>query len=241
MKIPGVIITLFLTLSIFSQNLSAKIVVDSIKGEAAYKKGNQWLPLTKGQIVQEGTKISTGVKSWAVLNIDGDTLRIQQLTIMEIYTNQITSNDKNTHVGLKQGSLKARVTKIGTLKTSFKISTPVATSSVRGTDEDNKYGFRSGNLIHVPSGLLEVEDRNGGSYLVEGNSTFHIAPNDPRPHNMLFNEKRKSLVTIIDPNSTDDEKNSLEFSGLDNFTKGNNPGGQNRPNLPAKVIIQVGW
>jgi hypothetical protein len=241
MKKLTILITLFLTLSFYSGTLYAKIIVESTKGEAAYKKGNQWLPLAKGQLLQEGTKISTGVKSWAVLNIDGDTLRIQQLTMMEIYTNQTTSNDKNTHVGLKLGSLKARVTKIGTLKTSFKISTPVATSSVRGTEEENRHGFKSGNFVHVPSGTLEIEDRNGGNYLVEGNSTFNIGPNDPRPQNLLSGERRKSLFTIINPNSTSDEKDSLQFSGLDNLTKDNNPGNQNRPNLPAKVIIQVGW
>jgi hypothetical protein len=241
MKKLIVFITYLLALLFFSGSLYAKIVVDSTKGEAAYKKGNQWLPLTKGQLLQEGTKISTGVKSWAVLNIDGDTLRIQQLTMMEIYTNQTTSNNKNTHVGLKLGGLKARVTKIGTLKTSFKISTPVATSSVRGTDQENKYGFKFGNFVHVPSGILEIEDRNGGTYLIEGNSTFNIGKDDPRPQSLLSNERKKSLFTIINPNSTGDEKNSLEFSGLDNFTKDNDPGNQTRPNLPAKVIIQVGW
>ncbi len=237
------VLTAFFFAFIFttSTDLFARIVVESMKGETAYKKGNQWLPLTKGMLLQEGTKISTGVRSWAVLNIDGDTLRIQQLTLMEIFSNQVTAKNKNTHIGLKHGTLKARVGKIGTLKTSFKISTPVATSSVRGTEQENKQGYKLGNLIHVPSGLLEVEDKNGGTYLIEGNAAFHISPNDPRPQNLLSNARKKSLVAIMDPNSTSEEKKSLELSGLDNFTKDNNPGIQNRPSLPATVILQVGW
>ncbi|MBN2402828.1 MAG: FecR domain-containing protein [Spirochaetes bacterium] len=241
MKKSVFFIILFLAFIFTGTTLYAKITVEATKGEAAYKKGNQWLPLTKGQILQEGAKISTGVKSWAVLNINGDTLRIQQLTMMEIYSNRLTSTDKNTHVGLKHGTLKARVGKIGTLKTSFKISTPVATSSVRGTDEVNKQGFKFGNTVHVDSGSLEVEDRNGVTHTVEGNSTFIIGPNDPRPQNPLANERRKSLVSISDPNTTNDEKSSQELSGLNNFTGEADPGNSVLPNLPAKVNLEVNW
>ena len=234
-------ITLIFALILASEALFAKIVVEATKGEAAYKSGNQWLPLTKGLSLEEGTKISTGVKSWALINIDGDSLRIEQLTMMKIYKNQVTANNKNTHIGLKHGGLKARITKIGTLKTSFKITTPVATSSVRGTTENNWQGSKSGNIVNVPEGRLEMEDRNGNSYFVEGNAVFTIGPNDPRPQQLLSHERGKSLVKITDPNTTPDEKGSMEFSGLDNFTKDNNPGTQGSSNAPAKVNIQVGW
>ena len=238
-------ITIFLSfISIFifiGTSLNAKIVVESVKGEAAYKTGRQWLSLTKGQVLPEGTKISTGVKSWAVLNIDGDTLRIQQLTMMKIFRNQTNAKTKNTHIGLKHGGLKARVSKLGTLKTSFKVTTPVATSSVRGTEEENWQGAKSGNRVHVPTGILEVQDRNGHSLFVRGNSLFQIGPHDPRPRNLLFGEKGKSLILLSDPNSTGDEKDSAESSGLDNFNPNDNPADQSNLKSPANVIIQVGW
>ena len=241
MKRSIVFLSFFSIIIFCVTNLNAKIVVESVKGEAAYKAGKQWLPLAKGQTLPEGTKISTGVKSWAVLNIDGDSLRIEQLTMMKIFKNQTNANNKNTHIGLKHGGLKARISKIGTLKTSFKITTPVATSSVRGTDEDNRQGAKSGNRVHFPAGIGEIRDRNGHTYLVQGNSLFHIGPNDPRPRNMLFGEKGKSLILISDPNSTGDEKDSTEFSGLDNFNQNDNPADQNSLKSPANVILQVGW
>jgi hypothetical protein len=242
MKKLVIIITFFSALTFISGNLYAKIVVEDTKGEAAYKKGNQWLPLTKGLPLEEGTKISTGVKSWALINIDGDSLKINQLTMMKIYKNQVTANNKNTHIGLKHGSLNARVSKLNTLKTSFKITTPVATSSVRGTEEKNWQGAKSGNLVHAPSGRLEVEDRNGNSYFVEGNATFKISPDDPRPQNLLSSERGRSLIKLSDPNTTGDENKSQEFSGLDSLSNDNNPGKFVRPSLsPATVILQVGW
>ncbi len=70
-----------------SSAIYAKIVVESTQGEVAYKKDKIWEPLTKGMELQEGVKISTGAKSWALINIDGDSLKVQQMTMMKIYRN----------------------------------------------------------------------------------------------------------------------------------------------------------
>jgi hypothetical protein len=235
-------VTLFIALTFTSGTLYAKIVVEATKGETAFKKGNQWVQLTKGQNLEEGTKISTGAKSWVELNIDGDSLRINQLTMMKIFTNKITKNDKDTHLGLKHGSLKARIGKLGTLKTSFKITTPVATSSVRGTDEFNWQGAKSGNLVQALTGIIEVEDRNGGVHSISGNSTFRISPNDPRPKNLLSSERGKAIANISDPNTTNDEKGSQDFSGLETLNSNDNPALVSPPaQSPATVNLQIQW
>ncbi|MFH0975301.1 MAG: FecR family protein [Spirochaetota bacterium] len=243
MKIISVFIALLISLIFTGQNLYAKIVVEATKGEAAYKQGNQWLPLTKGQPLEEGAKISTGAKSWVLLNIDGDSVKVNQLTMMKIFRNRLSAGTKDTNIGLKHGSLKARIGKIGTLKTNFKITTPVATSSVRGTEEFNKNGAKSGNFVHAPAGTLTVEDRNGGSYSLTGNSAFNIGPNDPRPQNLLFNLSGRSLIRLINPNSTDTEKGSAEFSGFDAFTGNDNPVGSTQRNSagPSSVNLQIEW
>jgi hypothetical protein len=243
MKKISIFMTLLIALAFSSQNLYAKIIVEATKGEAAYKQGNQWLPLTKGQTLEEGSKISTGAKSWALLNIDGDSIKINQLTMMKVFTNKVANNTKNTHLGLKHGSIKARIGKIGTLKTSFKISTPVATSSVRGTDEHNRNGAKSGNFVHAQSGTLTVEDRNGGSYSLTGNSAFSIGPNDPRPQNLLFNLSGRSLLRLTNPNATDTEKGSAEFSGFNALTGDDNPVGSTPRNSAgsASVNLQIEW
>ena len=88
----------------------------------------------------QGTKISTGVNSNVVLNINGDEITIRQMTMIKIEENSLSTTESNTKIGLKRGGLNARVAKLKTLKTSFKISTPVATSSVRGTWEEVFYG-----------------------------------------------------------------------------------------------------
>ena len=75
------------------------IVVDKIKGNVAVKQGNQWKPLQKGQTLREGSKISTGIRAFAVLKIDGTTLKIRQLTMMKIYRNRISKSVAGSCVG----------------------------------------------------------------------------------------------------------------------------------------------
>ena len=91
-----VIISAFIACFIFSNNSAfGKIVVMSVKGEVAYKKGRQWTPLNKGQKLIEGTKISTGVRSSALIKIYDHTLRIHQLTMMKIYRNRSTKKRRD--------------------------------------------------------------------------------------------------------------------------------------------------
>jgi hypothetical protein len=213
MKKVYFIITFLIVLLYSTGSLYAKITVESTKGEVAYKAGKQWIPLTKGQVLEEGAKISTGMKSWALINIDNSTVRIEQLTMMKIYRNKTSTDTKDTQIGLKHGSLKARVSRLGTLKTSFKITTPVATSSVRGTEEIVSYGSKSGMVIQVLEGVVEGSNSGGVSSLVLRNSVFRLGPNDPRPGNLLADSFSGSLLQIFDPNITEDEREALDFSG----------------------------
>lgn len=243
------IFIIILAIIFFSGNLFAKIRVESTKGDAAYKKGRQWVPIKNGMTLGEGTKISTGVKSWVVLNIDGDSLKINQLTMMKVSRNRTDSKSKNTHIALKHGSLRARIKKIGKLKTSFKISTPVATSSVRGTEEIVSYGAKLGMRIKVLEGIVEGENPQGLLSYIQGKSVFRQGPNDSKPNNLLSEEKNKSLFRLFDLNSTDDEKKSFEFSGFDLLGDNENPGDfvapsqdiQNINQTNATVNIDVTW
>lgn len=217
-------IIFLLAFGFITVNLYAKISVESAKGEAAYKKGNEWLPLTKGMALEEGTKISTGIRSWAQINIDGNIVRIEQLTMIKISRNKLTAGSRDTQIALKHGSLKARIAKIGTLKTSFKITTPVATSSVRGTEEIVSYGPDSGMTIRVIEGTIEGGNSNGVLNFINGNSVFHLGPNDPRPDNLLTNLINGALPQIYDPNITDDENASNEYNGFNTINPNDNPG-----------------
>jgi hypothetical protein len=228
---------------LFTLDLYAEIIVESIKGEAAYKKGRVWEPLKKGMTLAEGTKISTGVKSTVMLNINGDSLQINQLTMMKIFSNKTTAEKKDTHIGLKYGGLRARIQKVGTLKTSFKITTPVATSSVRGTDESNFYGAKSGHTVEAHEGVIVAETPYGVLNYIEGKFVFHLSPDSPRPENLLSSLKKLFLAKVSDTNVTDDESANNEYWGFNVFGSSDDNNimtGKNIPQGDQTVSVNIG-
>lgn len=146
----------------------AEVTVVSIKGNARYKAGNQWLPLAPGIKLAEGTKISTAVRSEVALKVNGDDLIVRQMTMIKIEQNLLSANQSNSTIGLKRGGLNAKIARDRKVKTSFKVSTPVATSSVRGTWEEISYGPGMGMVIKVIEGEILAENRFGASNLVRG-------------------------------------------------------------------------
>ncbi len=230
---------------IFTYNTAhSAIVVDSVRGDVAVKEGRQWKPIKAGQNLKEGTKISTGVRSSAIIKLDGNILKIRQLTMMKIYRNRKIKNRQRTHLGLKFGSLNARVKRIGRIKTNFKISTPVATSSVRGTWWDIYNGFK-GMRIDVLSGSVSGENESGVSTIVSGKGHFRMGPKDARPGGMLDAAHNSSLGPLFDPNNQDERQthgfinddiggsgDSGGVGNLDMFTQGGNS---------SSVNVEVTW
>jgi hypothetical protein len=177
----------FFIILIFAGQSLAETTVTSVKGQAKYKTGNQWANLTAGMKLAQGAKISTGVNSTVLLNINGDELTIKQMTMIKIEESSVSKTETNTTIGLKRGSLNTRVSKLKTLKTSFKISTPVATSSVRGTWQDVTYGPGKGMIIKVLEGIILAENKLGASNIIRGNLEFNQGSHSSSPENIAAN------------------------------------------------------
>jgi len=186
-------------------SLHAAILVVSTKGEAAYLSGSQWKPLSKGQTIPEGTKISTGVNSNAVLNIDGSMVTVKPLTSVKIYKNSVSENSRETSVGLQYGAVKARIDKTARVKTRFNITTPVATSSVRGTEEIVSYGPSRGMRVQVLEGVISAFNNAGVSNSVSGRQSFSLKGNESRGDGLLNDVKSSAIIDIIAGAVTSDE------------------------------------
>lgn len=214
----------------------AAISVVSVKGKVAYKDGGVWKSLSKGQTLAEGAKISTGMNSYAVLNIDGATVKIRPLSMIRVNKNTLKGDSSNTSLGLKYGSVSAKIPKLRKLKTVFKVSTPVATSSVRGTEFDVSYGPQWGMIIYVIDGNV-YGIGNGIENLLSGNLQFNLKPGSPRPEYLLTKTKNGYIIKIYSDYMTPNEKKFHEFFGTDAF--GNSeilPGGLN---LKSNSFIKI--
>ncbi|HSV95629.1 MAG TPA: FecR domain-containing protein [Spirochaetota bacterium] len=222
---------------------NAAVLVVSARGDAAYKDGAAWRPLAKGQTIKEGTMVMTGVNSQAVLNIDDNLLTVKPLTTIKVLKNSFTKSSSDNVIGLKNGSVNARVKRIGTLKTRFNIVTPVATSSVRGTEQNTSHGPAFGTSIQVPDGSVNASNNSGVNRNVGGRSSFNLRPGNMRP-DPLLGDLRNGAITPLNPaNITGDEQTGLENFGdqlVDNFDDAldfynNNVGGS------ASVTVDLLW
>ncbi len=209
---------IFLLLLVFLSAASAgfaEIKVTSVKGTAAFNKGSVWKELKTGMIISEGTKISTGVRSEVVLRLSGSTVKIRPLSVMKIYEDKRTSSDSSTRIALKRGGLRAEVNRMKTVKTVFKVATPVATSAVRGTVEDI-YSGPYGTVFSAPEGSFDVEDASGKTQNVSGQLSLKTAENE-----------RVSVLSLTDcsglqpENATEEEKENQDQNGTDSPDGGN--------------------
>ena len=193
----------------------ALIRVVSVKGRVAYKEGASWKGLAPGRTLRPGTKISTGVRSRAVLQVDNHRVIIRPLTMMKIYENRRRKGVERTRLGLRRGGIRAKITRSKRIRTSFKISTPVATSSVRGTDEGVSYGPGRGMIIRVYQGLIEGENNLGAKRLISGRQRFKQRPGQPAPGGILSDVQAGTFIRIYSNFLTPEELQSLGFFGSD--------------------------
>jgi hypothetical protein len=209
-----VFLSALFALILFAGPSFAEIRVVSVKGTAAYKTGNQWTPLQTGTALAVGTKVSTGVRSTVEIRINNHLVTVQPLTIMKISQSSDTATTSNTNLGLRRGSVRTKVAKDARIKTVFKVSTPVATSSVRGTEQIVVYSPTFGMRVFVLSGTVEGSGMNGGSNLIFGNLQFWQKMGKGAPESVMsgmddFIAKTHSLFVSLD------EEKALQLFGDD--------------------------
>lgn len=205
------IITALTVVTITATAALADVTVVNIKGKAQFKAGNQWAFLAPGMRLAKGAKISTGANSDVVLNVNGDTIVIRQLSLIKIDENILNAKESNTTIGLKRGGINAKIARDRKVKTSFKVSTPVATSSVRGTQEEISFGPGFGMKILVIEGEIGAEGKNGSSNVVKGKLVYKHGSHKGGPDFIASNLKDGS--TGKSPSYlTDDEKKHMDGS-----------------------------
>lgn len=230
--------------------LSAEIRVVSVKGSVAFKAAQKWEPLKAQMKLNPGTKISTGVASMAVLQINKHTLTINPMTMIKIYENiesmKETGNkdvDSSTYtkLGLKRGSIKAKVFRDKRVKTVFEVATPVATSSVRGTEEFISYGPSKGMIIKVIEGNIKGDNKNGTTKYLQPGMVFHQMPKNSDPEPLLADLHDKSINSVHFLSSTKDEQNSHSFSGEELVDNSDNPSDFLDDKIKSNVSLLIIW
>ena len=160
---------------------AADVTVVNVTGNVEIREpGGVWAPAAAGQVVSERSWISTGFGSRARIEAGGITLSLQPLTRVSIDSLTEDADVTRTQVSLQTGRVRASrppTTRATRRPIDFRVSTPVATAAVRGTD-----WTQSADKLMVSEGLVEYSQGAAVVLLPGGTYTWAVEglrPMDP--------------------------------------------------------------
>ena len=175
------------------------IKVVSVAGSAEkFVAGNdgkgKWVALKADEVIGEKTIIRTGLRTKVALKFpDGTEIKINRATKIGIDQYRKSGNDVRARLGLKYGGLHAKIEK-GSGKTDYKVSTPVATLSVRGSESEFGFAGDAGLGLHVADGMWEVNAGKGKTKKTYGPGQFADAKGGASVKIMM----QRSITRIAD-------------------------------------------
>ncbi len=165
--------------------------ITAVKGKVEVKQsGGTWRPAKQGLEVKKGTVISTGFKSELTLKIDGSVIVVKPLTRLKVEDIAKKGESVNSEIFVNLGAISANVKAKSTKRVKFKVKTPVATASVRGTSgiisaDGQLIGFTGtwaytnnlGQKAAVKSGCVVSLDEKGEIVSPQINAMKNVAVN----------------------------------------------------------------
>lgn len=147
-------ITLVLLVAIYSICAATALdaEVKTVAGKVEVQKDGAWVAVKVGDVLSKGAVVSTGFKSTAELKINDAIVTLGPLTRMTVQQLVADSSIDETSLFMDSGSVKADIDRVSGKRVNFKISSPVATASVRGTT----FTMR-GNTVSCQDGSVSVE------------------------------------------------------------------------------------
>jgi hypothetical protein len=161
---------------------SLRATVVSVKGSAQQRNGDDpkspWKPIRAGQILSEHALIRTGLGAKLVLRLsDRGEVTVKSATKIGIRDCRKDGDVARMGVGLKHGTVKAKVNRAAG-PNDFRIHTPVATLSVRGSAGTTSYSAGFGMQFHSQQSTWNVRTNFGSKGVQQGASTDgNLTPN----------------------------------------------------------------
>ena len=187
--------------------IPAKVTKFSGRVEIARNFDWKWIKVVDNMLVQEGDWIRTRAKSSAeVMQDDGTVIVLRPNTKIMFESNGSAKTARGevrtTKLKLDQGSILSRVKKLAQRDSRFEISTPTATSFIRGTEFRVKVEAEGATRLEVIEGRVDFGDESQ-QVSVDGNfgslvSAQGTMPDQPHqlpaaPAQLLSPEDRQVL------------------------------------------------
>lgn len=209
-------------------NAEARVVaaISSMKGNVKIRDANKrkYDIAYKGQMIKTGDWIKTGKKVFvAIVFLDGSNVKIQSNTEIEIKSSRITAKELKTQMYIAEGQAWSKVSQ--QKNGEFKIKTPTAVASVKGTEFDVEFDdLAESTTLTVLEG--EVEFGNELGAVLAGAMEGATASKDEVP--IEYKVSQEDL-----PQWQNDIEPSWELKLTPDRT------GKHPVNQPMKVSVQV--
>jgi hypothetical protein len=158
--------------------------------------------------------------------------------MIQVYSKE-TKTETDTHIGLKRGALHAKVPRKGNVKTIFKVSSPIATSSVRGTEHKTFHGASFGTHLNPLINTTQAMNRHGRTFYISGKQNFNQMPNQGTPQYILQGARNGSFIRVFGHGLTPDELASMLYSDDQTGSAGGDTGILGNQQGVAKVRIGI--
>ena len=156
--------------------LDAEVVSASGKVEVRETDSGPWTAVSTGMQVPVGATISTSFNASAELRIGESTVSVSQLTRIRIDELVSEGGTDRSDLNLRVGRMSAEVRSAEGGRAEFRVRSPIATASVRGTD----FEFDGVNLS-VSEGIVLLANRFNEAVAVLGGEESTAAGDGPPP------------------------------------------------------------
>jgi len=191
MKKIILIILLFALSTFLFADITA--VIKEVSGKVEIMvPGGSWEKASEGMEISKGDSISTGFRSKAILTLGASQVIVKQLTRMELTELVEKEGTVRTGLNLRVGKIKAKVRTTAGLRQDFRLTSPVSTAAVRGTD----FEYDGINLT-VIEGTVEFANTLGQRRFVGAGAVSQILQSGVPQSS----EEIKAILTNIDPSS----------------------------------------
>ncbi len=168
--------SLFAALSLF-----ADVTATAVKGVVGVLASGKLQPVSVDMRLRDDATIVTGANSELTITVNNGTLTFKSLTTARLSGIAKTDTSSSAAVALKSGTVVSSVKQIQGLKTNFTVTTPVGTSSVRGTTHAVSYSAERGMGVSVSSGVVTVSSARGAARPVAAGRNYEQAQSASPP------------------------------------------------------------
>jgi len=152
--------------------LFADVTVKAVKGTVGVMEARKLTPVSVGMKLKDDAMVVTGANSEVTMQVNNGIITLKSLTTARLSGVKVTPTSSTAAIALRGGTVVSEVKQITGLKTSFTVTTPVGTSSVRGTTHTISYSPSRGMEVAVASGVVAVASNRGAVKPVAAGNSY---------------------------------------------------------------------